>query len=163
MIVSLPFLSLGPRIEKSGETLIARTSFWQALICLGLFLRRVEVDPARRVISIQDRYFWLFPRERSVPFGLVKDIIYRYDDFSMGLNWSAGQSSDSFRVGLRLLDFDEVFLFGFSGAGTFANNGVWPDWMYWQEYALDFSGRQGSDSRAFVEILMKMMGVSLVN
>ncbi len=67
MIVPLPFLSLGPRIEKSGETLIARTSFGQALIYLGLFRRRVEVDPARRVISIQDRYFWLFPRERSVP------------------------------------------------------------------------------------------------
>jgi hypothetical protein len=163
MIVSLPFLSLGPRIEKSGERLIARTSFVQALLCLGLFRRLVEVDPARKVVSVRDRRCWLFSREKSIRFDLIKDIIYRYDDFSIGLGWSAGQSTDCFRVGLRLLNLDEVFLFSFSGAGTFVNNSVWPDWMFWEQYALDFSGTQESHSRAFVEILMKMVGVSLVN
>ena len=33
-------------------------------ICLGLFLRRVEVDPNPKAVSIRDRYLWLFTREQ---------------------------------------------------------------------------------------------------
>ncbi len=53
-------------------------------------------------------------------------------------------------------------MFNFSGEGTFANHGPWPDWIYWDEFAFDLSGSQESESRTFVDLLSKMLRVPVV-
>jgi hypothetical protein len=35
-------------------------------------------------------------------------------------------------------------------------------WLYWDEFLFDQSGTQEQESRAFVEMLSKMMGVSII-
>jgi hypothetical protein len=52
-----------------------------------------------------------------------------------------------------------VHLFHFYGEGTFVNNSPFPDWCYWEEYLLDMSGTQESESRTFVDLLQKMLNV----
>ncbi len=42
------------------------------------------------------------------------------------------------------------------------NDGPWPDWLYWNDYLFDLSGTQERESKAFVELLSKMIGVSVV-
>jgi hypothetical protein len=62
-------------------------------------------------------------------------------------------------VGLRLQDDKFIHLFFFFGDGTFTNDGPLPDWLYWDDYLFDFTGTQEKESRGFVELLRKMIGV----
>jgi hypothetical protein len=77
------------------------------------------------------------------------------------LTW-AHDSVDLHSVGVRLRDGDEVHLFYFYGDGTFRNDGPWPDWLYWDHYLFDLSGTQQRESRAFVELLSKLISVSVI-
>ena len=43
-----------------------------------------------------------------------------------------------------------------------ADNGPLPDWLYWNEYTFDLSGSQDKESRMFVDLLSKMIGVTVV-
>ena len=74
----------------------------------------------------------------------------------------AHDSFDWFTVGLRLKGDSEFRLFNFIGDGTFGNTGPFPDWLYWDEFAFDFSGSQDKESRVFVDLLSKMIGVKVV-
>ncbi len=56
----------------------------------------------------------------------------------------AHDSSDWFNVGLRLVGGKEIHLFHFIGDGSFTNNSMFPDWMYWGERVLDVEGSQDS-------------------
>ena len=79
--------------------------------------------------------------------------------------WALAGGNDSFdwfTVGLRLADDSELQLFNFIGDGTFSNNGPFPDWLYWDEFAFDLSGSQEKESRVFVDLLCKMIGVRVV-
>ena len=71
-------------------------------------------------------------------------------------------SVDLFSVGLRLLSGEELHLFYFYGDGTFSNDGPWPDWLYWEDYVYDMSGTQERESRAYVDLLAKMIGVPVI-
>jgi hypothetical protein len=55
-----------------------------------------------------------------------------------------------------------LHLFNFIGDGTFSNNGPFPNWLYWDEFAFDLSGSQEKESRVFVDLLSKMVGVKIV-
>jgi len=50
----------------------------------------------------------------------------------------------------------------FIGEGTFGNEGPFPDWCYWDEFALDISGSQEDESRVFADVLSKIIGVQVV-
>ena len=64
-------------------------------------------------------------------------------------------------TGLRFFDDREVGLFSFFGDGAFVNDGPFPDWCYWSEFAFDMMGAQGKQSRLFVDLLSKMLGVEV--
>lgn len=68
---------------------------------------------------------------------------------------------DLVSVGLRLNTREEVHLFSFVGEGSFVNEGIFPDWLHWNEYLFDMKGTQERESRAFVELLCRMLGVSV--
>jgi hypothetical protein len=155
--------SICPRVSKRGRNLIASTAWRLRVLTLGWLFRKVIVDPKGQDVRIQRRYFWAFPRRRRIRFEAVEAITYGYQDWALGasLAW-AHDSADLFNVGLRLHGGEELHLFYFFGDGTFSNDGPWPDWLYWEDYLFDVSGTQERESRAFAELLSKMIGVSVV-
>jgi hypothetical protein len=151
-------LSLCPRIRKEEECLVASTPWWLRLLTLGTFFRKVIVDPDRKEVIIRRRYFWLFARECRIPFDAVQGVTYGYEDVSPFASWSwAHDSADLFRVGLKLDRLDTVHLFSFFGDGTFTNDGPLPNWFYWDDFLFDLSGGQEHESRAYAEVLSKMV------
>ena len=163
MAFSLRLFSFCPRLRKTQGKLVAATAWRLRILTLGWLYRKVVVDPQAQELTIYRRYFWAFPRCRRVPFGAVEAVTYGYQDWAPGasLSW-AHDSVDLYSVGLRLHGGEELHLFYFYGDGTFSNEGPLPDWLYWDDYLLDISGTQERESRAFVELLRKMIGVSVV-
>jgi len=156
-------LAICPRISRSGERIEATTAWRLRLLTLGMMFRRVVIDPQRDKLLIESRWLWLIRRRRVIRFARVQAITYGYEDLSPdGFFSLAHDSYDSFTVGLRLMDDSEVRLFTFHGDGTFVNTSTWPDWLFWDEYALDLSGSQQQESRLFVDLLSEMIGVSVV-
>jgi hypothetical protein len=41
-------------------------------------------------------------------------------------------------------------------------NGPFPDWFYWNDYVFNPNGTQDSESLVFVNLLSKLIGVSVV-
>jgi hypothetical protein len=123
----------------------------------------VTVDPKKEEVTTYRRYLWAFPRRCRIRFAAIEAVTYGYQDWAIGasLTW-AHDSVDLYSVGLRFHGGDERHLFYFYGDGTFSNDGPWPDWLYWDDYLFDMSGTQERESRAFVELLSKMIGVSVV-
>lgn len=154
-------LALCPRIRKQGDCILVTTAWRTSLLSLCTIYRKVLIDPQSRKLAITSRYLWLISRFREIPFSAIQDITYGYEDMSMDLTY-ANDSFDWFTVGLRLTDDTELHLFNFIGDGTFSNNGPFPDWSYWEEFALDLSGSQEKESRVFVDLLAKMVGVKVV-
>lgn len=163
MASSLRLFSLCPRLSKRGGRLIASTAWRLRIVTLGSLYRRVLVDPVKQEVRIYRRYFWAFARRRRIRFGAIEAVTYGYQDWGGGASWTGAHDSvDFFSVGLRLHGGEELHLFYFYGDGTFVNDGPWPDWLYWDEFLFDWSGTQERESRAFVELLSKMMGVTII-
>lgn len=163
MPITSRLLSVCPRIRKRGRKLEAATAWRLRILTLGMFYRRVVIDTKKREIRLFRRYLWFFARQRRFRFGEIEAVTYGYTDSAWG-QWThwAHDSHDWFAVGIRLATGEEVHFFYFYGDGTFTNNGPWPDWLYWDDYLFDMSGTQERESRGFVELLMKMIGVTLV-
>ena len=163
MAIFSSLFSVCPRVRKEEDRLVARTAWRLLVLTLGGFYRRVEVDPGKKEVTVYRRYFWVFARRRRIRFGNIEAVTYGYKDWAFGASWSwAHDSVDSYSVGLRLRNDDDLHLFSFFGDGTFQNDGPWPDWLYWDDYLLDLSGTQTQESRAFVELVSKLVGVSVV-
>lgn len=163
MTFSLRLFSICPRISKRNGKLVALTAWRMRFLTFGSFLRKIVVDPEREELTIHRQYCWAFRRNYRVKFSAVEAVTYGYEDWGISapMSWSH-DSIDLFSVGLRLHNGEEWQLFRFLGDGTFSNNGPWPDWLYWDDYLFDMSGTQESESRAFVDLLSKMIGVSVV-
>ncbi len=160
MAIELPYLSICPRVRKNKGRLIAESAWRTRIITLGCYYRKVVVDPKKEELSIRRRYFWFARKRRRLHFASIAAITYGYQDWAADAWFSyAHKSSDFFSVGLRLHGGDDVRLFHFYGEGAFQNDGPWPDWMYWDDYLFDTSGTQERESRMFVKVLSKMIGV----
>src|SRR5262245_50057135 len=101
-----------PRVRKVGGRLIASTDLWVRLLTLGTLYREVVVDPKQEVIRLRRRYGWLFKRTLRIPFGSVRAVTYGYSGTGSprGWWWGAYNTSDAYRVGLRLANFEEFHL-----------------------------------------------------
>lgn len=152
-----------PRIKKHSGRIIATTAWRVRLLFLGTIYRKVVIDAANKTISIFSCYLWLIRLRRAIPFSKVRAVTYGYEDMSPDSLLSyAHDSYDWFTVGLRFNDDSEMHLFNFIGEGTFSNNGPFPDWMYWEEFVFDITGSQEKESRVFVDVLSKIIGVKVV-
>jgi hypothetical protein len=155
--------SVCPRVSKARGRLVARTAWQVRLATLGCLYREVVVDLKRDEVTVRRRYLWAFSRRRRVRFGAIAAVTYGYQDWGTSSSWSwAYDSNDLYVAGLRLRDGEDLRLFYFFGDGTFTNDGLLPDWVYWEEYLLDVSGTQDRESRVFVDLLAKMIGVPVV-
>jgi hypothetical protein len=152
--------SVGPRVRKHHGKVVATTSLRLRLLTLGALYREVVIDPKAQAVRLRRRYLWFFRRAWRIPFGSVRAVTYGYQGTGGAHSWwwGATDTSDAFRVGLRLANFEEVHLFWFYGDGPFTNYGPWPDWLYWQEYLFDLRGTQDTESRLYAETLSRMIG-----
>lgn len=164
-MIALPFLTLKPRIAKQGETLVIETSTLGLLLSLTMLWRRVEVDPQRKTVTVARRVCWLFGRRQVIPFHWIEANEYSYRDMNPITDLGGtGDVFDNFEIKLRLgKSGRQVHLCSFMGPGEFVNQSVWPDWVYWEEYAFDVAGTQTSESLALVEVLQKLTGKPLGN
>ncbi len=159
-------LALAPRpvIRREGAFLIIRSGWRTALFTLGGRYRKVTVDPARQIVQIKDRYFWLIIKTKVITFDRVRETIYAYTDM-LSSDWFSHDAQDLFKVGLWLKDGNQVILFRFYGQGEFVNNSIWPDWMMWEDVLAGQVVQHGmdSDSLAVAELVATMIGVPLGN
>ena len=161
--VGTSFLSITPRISKRDGKLVASTSLVGLFVPLTLLYREIVVDPKEKTIAIRRRILWFFKTRTQVRFSDVAVISYDYEDWNLisGMGF-AGDSLDCFSVNLGLHDGNNLHLFRFFGAGTFANrDGLFPDWAYWDDYLFDVSGSQEKKSRAYVNLLQHLLDVPL--
>jgi hypothetical protein len=114
-------------------------------------------------VRIERRVLWVFVKRRRIPFDWIRAVTYGYADWSFS-QWfaQAFHTLDVFRVGLRLKDDTERHFFTFFGEGTFKNDSVWADWVHGEKFFVDLSGTQERESRVFVELLSKLIGVGVV-
>ena len=156
-------LSVCPRIRADQDCLTASTSWLVRILALGLSLRRVVVDRRTRVVTVEQRTAWLFYRTRSFSFAQVAAVTYGYEDANpVAIFSSTHESIDRYVVGLQIVGNDEMWLFSFLGDGVFTNDGPMPDWWYWEDCAMDFTGTQERESKLFVQLLSKLIGVTII-
>lgn len=159
---------MAPRIFKRDDKLIARTSWSVRILSLGLSLRTVIVDPSEKVISLKSRGFWFIKRVRRIRFSEVTSMLYRYDDVDPFTRsgyvypWIETPSFwGVYSVGLRLTDQSDVHLFRFFAGDFSLPNRRWPDWCYGWEFIPEPTGFNEHDSRAYLEVVGKLIGVPL--
>ncbi len=157
--------NIQPEIHKENHLLVASTGWRGRILSLFAASRRVTIDPAQRAVRVRERSFWFIVRWRRVPFDVVEAVVYSYVDMSPGQISPLGahRSIDLFSVALRLRHGSELRLFRFFGQGGFVNNGILPDWCYWEENVMTplVLGGQESASRTFAEVLSGMIGVPI--
>jgi hypothetical protein len=119
---------------------------------------------------LEIRKAWAIKTFRRIEFTDIEEILYGYaevssDSFDTSSTWGAHTVQDLFTVGLLLKGGEQVTLFRFYGQGGFVNNGILPDWMYWDEYLVSpyTQGNQESDSLMFADLLSRMIGVPIGN
>lgn len=156
-----------PRIWKQGNMLAARSDWRTQLLTLFGASRLLLVDPIQKAVRIRDRNFWFFVRWHRIPFDAVAAVLYGYSDLSPGQlsPFGAYRSMDLFTVGLQLRDGSEKTLFRLFGEGDFVNEGIFPDWFYWEEDMMTpfVRGGQETESRLFVQALSGLIGAPITN
>lgn len=153
MAISWSLLSFGPRVRIEDGRLVASTG-WSFLIpTLGLWRKRLVVDAHARQLDFTVSFLWLFWLRYRIPFNDVKEVIYRYENWAWFGSITAQDAYDCFIVGVMTNNRDEYLFFRWMGEGEFANNSIWPDWMYWDQYVFDFKGTQDKESQRFFELL----------
>jgi hypothetical protein len=155
--------SVCPLIRADEDHLTASTHWLVRILSLGLLFRRMVVDRRARTVTIDERTACFFRRRRVFSFAQVAAVTYGYEDVHPAAMFSGTHDAmDRYIVGLRIAGSDEVRLFYFLGDGAFTNEGPLPDWWYWDEYTMDFTGSQERESRAFVQLLSKLIGVTIM-
>lgn len=158
----LAMFSVCPSIEADEGHLRASTSWWVRLLSLGSFNRRLVVNREEQTVTFERKVAWFFRRMVSFTFRQIAAVTYGYEDLHP-LAWATPSHDgiDRFVVGLKIWGQEEIALFSFVGEGSFTNNGPLPDWWYWKEYLMDFTGSQEGESRLFVVLLSKLIGVRI--
>ena len=155
-------LSICPRILADEQKLTASSSRIASCLTLGFGSRRVVVDRAGRTVSLTRRTAWFLTRTEVIEFRRIAAVTYGYEDLNpLSFLGGAHDAVDRFVVGLKLVGADEIRLFSFIGDGVFSNDGPLPDWWYWEDILMDFAGPQERESRMFVTLLSKLIGVSI--
>lgn len=155
-------ISFCPRIKADAHRLIATTSWWGRVVTLGLSFRSVVVDRQTETVCLEQCTGWFFRRRQVFPFVQIGAVTYGYEDLSPFAGYAETHNAvDRFVVGLRIHGAEEVRLFDFVGDGTFTNGGPLPDWWYWDEILMDFVGSQERESKLYVQLISKLIGVPI--
>lgn len=163
MPIHTSLLSFSPKVVASPGSIVATTCPLYQVILLGLFLRRVTVDSRLRVVSINDRWFWLISRSRRFAFERIQAIAYGYVGSYDYVEGESGGGGERFEVALTLRDGEEVPLFKFEGDAPVTNEApiLLEHLTSPIEEALDLAGTQQEESLGFVDLLAARIGVEI--
>jgi hypothetical protein len=159
------FLTVGPRVLRTGKRIVIREPTGIGALLFGLFGQHILVDADARTITIERRSFGR-KTTRQLLFDHVRAVTYSYVDlnepYTADFIESAHDSYDHFTVGLRLTDTSEVVLADFVGEGAFRNNTFMPNWAFLHLYFFNLVGTQEQDSRQLVDELSELIGVPVI-
>ena len=111
-------------------------------------------------VTLERRNAWFWRRQLSFQFHEIESITYGYKDASLAKYISLSyDSADWFLVGLKPREKEEIRLFWFSGEGTITDKLNLPAWATWGR--LDWAGTQEQESKLFVQLLSKLIGVPI--
>ena len=159
-VLRLPGLAMGPAFKMKDGQLRSRSSLFFCLLTLGLYFKRIVVDPQAKVVRIRRRVLWFLSFQREIPFSHIDRIDYAYRETVSRSFWSRYMYNlmDTFTVSLVLHDDERrVRLWSFVGEGSGE-----PFWTGWRVGPLvDLEGSQEEDSLYFVELLQYFTGKPL--
>ena len=159
------FLTVSPRVLRTGKRLVIRAPIQIDLLLMGGFGQYVLVDAHTKQITIKRRSFW-HTTARRLLFDHVRAVTYGYVDlgepYTANFIQSAQDSYDHFTVGLRLTDTSEVVLADFVGEGGFRNETGMPNWAFIHRFFFNLVGTQENDSRRLVDGLSELIGVPVI-
>jgi hypothetical protein len=131
-----------PIIETREGRLLAKSSWYAFVTCLGLYCCEVTVDPKRALVTVSRRIGWFFKTRRAIPFRQIDYVTYRYHGPSSSafVRWMSEYDEEWYSVGLKLNDLSHVHLFRFQQSGRAPFD---------------------EESKSFAERLHKLIGVPL--
>ena len=153
-----------PDVQRNKHLLIAKTPWQWRLLTLGAFGRELRIDPRIKLIYFFSHRFWFFRQRQSFAFDQVASVCYRYKDINPPRFFPTSyQEADIFEVGFKLRNGREVSIFTFMGRGSFVNNTMMPNWLFWEDFALAqlSAGDQETESLAFANTVAGLIGVGL--
>ena len=154
MAIATKLLTIGPTVKLQGSVVTMRTSVLGALLTLGLWVRFVTIDGAARTVRVHNQLLWLIPWRVEIPFSDIAEVVYTYSDlldiFPM---MRASDAIDCYTISLERRDLSIVTLFSWVGEGEFVNETYWPDFVYWLDFRIDFTGTQKKESMHVFELL----------
>lgn len=162
MPLSLPFLSVGPKVRIEQTRLTATTSWLMRILTLGAWIDDIDVDSRRKLITIRRKRFWFYNRTRVIAFDNVQHVAYSLIDQGSLLGDERGYS-ELFDVALTLHTGEELALCRFSGDGEYVADVSLPtEWLGDRiREVTDVRGRQQEHSLGFADLLAERIGVGL--
>ncbi len=157
--------SIKPKVWAKGDHLYARTSYPVQALTLFAYARKLHVDCERKVISLETDWFWLFNRQREIPFHRVAYIDSSFSDWGTSFGWTddgIGRTDkfDLYRVKLVLKDPPEVVpLFNFAGDGAVKTGATGV--IYGGDSLIDSYGDQSEHYQFFMQKLKEYLDVPI--
>ena len=157
------FMTLRPAVRMEHDRLVVRTGWPARLLTLGLRSRRVEIEPARRRLTIRHRTGYLFGRTTELDFDDVWYLDYAYASVGTSWGWSldgVGRTDEveRFAVAVVTEDGQSHTICSFFGEGSVHTG--WAGTIF-GDGLVDVSGTQDSESRQFAVGLAYILGVPI--
>lgn len=162
--INLSFLSNRPSVKISAGKLVVRTGFPQELITAFLDVKRLTVIPRKRQVFYTRRLFYFKRINMSASFDEISRIDYGFSSTGTDWGWSNSimgrqDQLESFGISLIMKDGRRFPVCAFQGEGAVCTG--WIGVLAGDDSIVDFSGTQEVDSRAFANMLSRILGVPL--
>lgn len=158
-VLRAAFLSLRPRLERSGEVLEITTSFVIRVASAFSYRRSVLIDRRRRIVRIVETKAWFFTTVRQLRFEEVDHLAYSFSAFwtSWDFRGRVHDLYETFTITLKLKSSEELRIVRYPGHGAAGDVSTW----MMGDDLIDMAGTQAEDSRALVGQLVELLGVPL--
>ena len=156
-VVTSSLLAIKPKCWMRDGKFYSRSHLGLAACGLGLFWKRVVVDPEAAVVRVSRRVAWLYTYRREIGFNEVRRIDYTCESIPTGFDLFFGVTNDfdRFRIGLELKDRSVSRLWTFYGEGSVQTG--WAGTLLGGDEFVDLAGDQEDASERFVRVLSVMM------
>lgn len=156
-VLTSRFLAITPKCWMKNGKFYSRSHLGLAVCGLGLYWKRVVVDPEAQVVQVSRRLGWFFTKRREISFREVLRIDYVCESIptSFDLFFGVTNEFDRFRVGLELKDRWVYRLWTFYGEGSVQTG--WAGTLLGGDEFVDLAGDQEDASERFTRVLSVMM------
>lgn len=165
-VAEWPWLSVGPRIERSAGKIRIRTSAVLQALSFGAHGIETSIDPRARQITLERRIRWRRQPRVEIGFSDVREVFVRRFDYPTSFDlasliYGSLDSVERYEVGIRTRrsELDEIRLFSFVGEGSHVTGTLG---VLLGDDVLDLRGSQRVDALGLAEELGELLGVPTV-